>query len=114
MRSLYLTYAESRRLYGRDSYPRPSRFLREVPAECLQEVRMRGTFSRPVAATPASSQAPAAEGRFKLGQRVRHAKFGEGVVLNIEGEGAQERAQINFRNVGTKWLMLAYAQLEVL
>jgi DNA helicase-2/ATP-dependent DNA helicase PcrA len=114
MRSLYLTYAESRRLYGRDSYPRPSRFLREIPAECLQEVRMRGTFSRPVAAAPANPKTPAAEIRYKLGQRVSHAKFGEGVVLQIEGEGAQERAQINFRNAGTKWLMLAYAQLEIL
>jgi DNA helicase-2/ATP-dependent DNA helicase PcrA len=114
MRSLYLTYAESRRLYGRDSYPRPSRFLREVPVECLQEVRMRGTFSRPVAAAPLNQKAPASESRYKLGQRVSHAKFGEGVVLNIEGEGAQERAQINFRNAGTKWLMLAYAQLEAL
>lgn len=114
MRCLYLTYAESRRLYGRDSYPRPSRFLREIPAECLQEVRMRGTFSRPVAAAPLNQKAPAAESRYRLGQRVSHAKFGEGVVLQIEGEGAQERAQINFRNTGTKWLMLAYAQLEAL
>jgi len=113
MRQLYLTYAESRRIYGRESYPRPSRFLREIPAECIQEVRMRATVSRPQAV--AKSIDLMAQGRqFKLGQRVGHAKFGEGVVLQIEGEGAQERAQINFKQVGVKWLMLSYAQLEVL
>ena len=113
MRQLYLTYAESRRIYGRESYPRPSRFLREIPAECMQEVRMRATVSRPQAV--AKSIDLMAQGRqFKLGQRVGHAKFGEGVVLQIEGEGAQERAQINFKQVGVKWLMLSYAQLEVL
>ena len=53
-------------------------------------------------------------GAYKLGQSVSHAKFGEGVILQMEGDGAQERVQINFRQVGVKWLMLAYAQLEVL
>jgi DNA helicase II / ATP-dependent DNA helicase PcrA len=120
MRQLYLTYAESRRIYGRESYPRPSRFLREIPAELLQEVRMRGHVSRPVAtekprtAMGSINQAINQERRFKLGQRVGHAKFGEGVVLQLEGDGAQERAQINFKQAGVKWLMLSYAQLEVL
>jgi DNA helicase II / ATP-dependent DNA helicase PcrA len=113
MQQLYLTYAESRRIYGRESYPRPSRFLREIPAECIQEVRMRATVSRPQAV--AKSVDLMAQGRqFKLGQRVGHAKFGEGVVLQLEGEGAQERAQINFKKAGVKWLMLSYAQLEAL
>jgi len=49
-----------------------------------------------------------------VGQRVSHAKFGEGVVLQMEGDGAQERVQINFKQVGLKWLILAYAQLDVL
>lgn len=113
MRQLYLTYAESRRIYGRESYPRPSRFLREIPSECIQEVRMRATVSRPQAAV--KSVDLLAQGRqFKLGQRVGHAKFGEGVVLQLEGEGAQERAQVNFKQAGVKWLMLSYAQLEAL
>ncbi|MSS75757.1 MAG: DNA helicase II [Methyloglobulus sp.] len=113
MRQLYLTYAESRRIYGKESYPRPSRFLREIPAECIQEVRMRATVSRPQAI--AKSADLMAQGRqFKLGQRVGHAKFGEGVVLQLEGDGAQERAQINFKQAGVKWLMLSYAQLEAL
>ncbi|MEQ1543706.1 DNA helicase II [Methyloglobulus sp.] len=113
MRQLYLTYAESRRIYGKESYPRPSRFLREIPAECIQEVRMRATVSRPQAAVKSIDLL--AQGRqFKLGQRVGHAKFGEGVVLQLEGDGAQERAQVNFKQAGVKWLMLSYAQLEAL
>ncbi len=114
MQQLYLTYAESRRLYGRETYPRPSRFLREFPSELLQEVRMRATISRPVTAVQPKPASLQATGSYKLGQRVRHDKFGEGVVLQLEGSGAQERVQINFKQVGVKWLMLAYAKLEVL
>ncbi len=113
MRQLYLTYAESRRIYGKETYSRPSRFLREIPAELMQEVRMRGHVSRPIAVEKPMNPL-LQERRFKLGQRVGHAKFGEGVVLQIEGEGAQERAQINFKQAGVKWLMLSYAQLEAL
>ncbi len=113
MKQLYLTYAESRRIYGKESYPRPSRFLREIPSELVQEVRMRAQVSRP-AAIEKPRISINQERRFKLGQRVGHAKFGEGVVLQLEGEGAQERAQINFKQVGVKWLMLNYAQLEAL
>ncbi|MDP1772641.1 MAG: DNA helicase II [Methylobacter sp.] len=114
MQQLYLTYAESRRLYGRETYPRPSRFLREIPPEHLQEVRMRATVTRPVTSVKPKAQSLQTEGKYKLGQRVSHAKFGEGVVLQMEGDGAQERVQINFKQVGLKWLLLAYAQLDVL
>jgi DNA helicase-2/ATP-dependent DNA helicase PcrA len=114
MQQLYLTYAESRRLYGRESYPRPSRFLREIPAEFIQEVRMRGTISRPVTTVKPKATSLQATGSYKPGQSVSHDKFGEGVVLQMEGSGAQERAQINFKQVGVKWLMLAYAKLEIL
>jgi len=114
MQQLYLTYAESRRLYGRETYPRPSRFLREIPTECLQEVRMRATISRPVTAVQAKPASLQSTGTYKLGQRIRHDKFGEGVILQMEGSGAQERVQINFKQAGVKWLMLAYAQLEIL
>lgn len=113
MQQLYLTYAESRRIYGKETYARPSRFLREIPAENIQEVRIRGNISRPAA--PGKPQDMLAKSRrFNLGQRVSHSKFGAGVVLQIEGEGAQERAQINFEQVGVKWLMLSYAQLDVI
>ena len=113
MQQLYLTYAESRRLYGRESYPRPSRFLREIPAEFIQEVRMRATISRPVTAVKPKAASLQTAGSYKPGQGVSHAKFGEGVVLQLEGTGAQERVQINFKQVGVKWLMLAYANLDV-
>jgi DNA helicase-2/ATP-dependent DNA helicase PcrA len=112
MQRLYLTYAESRRIYGRENYPKPSRFLREIPVELIQEVRIRATVSRPVASK--SPDMMAQTRRFKLGQRVAHAKFGKGVVLQIEGDGTQERAQINFEQAGVKWLMLGYANLEAL
>ena len=114
MQQLYLTYAESRRLYGRETNPRPSRFLREIPAEHLQEVRVRATVTRPVTSVKVKSQSLQATGKYKLGQRVSHAKFGEGIVMQMEGEGAQERVQINFKQTGSKWLMLAYAQLDEL
>ncbi|MDD5266960.1 MAG: DNA helicase II [Methylococcales bacterium] len=114
MQQLYLTYAESRRLYGRESYPRPSRFLREIPAEFIQEVRIRATVSRPVTAAKPKALPLQTTGSHKLGQSVIHEKFGEGVILQMEGSGAQERVQINFKHAGVKWLMLAYAKLDVL
>jgi len=113
MRQLSLSYAESRRLYGRETNPRPSRFLREIPAELLQEVRMRANVSRPLASSGVKQVPLANTGKYKLGQRVSHEKFGEGIILQLEGEGAQERVQINFKQVGVKWLMLAYAKLAV-
>ena len=115
MKLLYISYAESRRLYGKENYPRPSRFLKEIPAEQLQEIRLRASVSKPISTpkTPKTAT-PGTSGRYKLGQRVRHEKFGEGVVLQVDGEGDQERVQINFATVGMKWLMLSYAKLEVL
>jgi DNA helicase-2/ATP-dependent DNA helicase PcrA len=116
-RKLYLAYAESRRLYGKEHYPRPSRFLREIPPEHLEEIRMRASVSRPVtaqSAPPARSLSSGQAGGFKLGQRVTHAKFGEGMILQAEGEGAQARVQVNFGREGTKWLMLAYANLQTM
>ena len=113
MQHLYLSYAESRRLYGRESYPRPSRFIREIPTDLIQEIRVRTAINRPVV-TPQSNNIASlnTHATFKLGSRVCHAKFGEGVVLQLEGSGAQERIQINFIEVGIKWLMISYAHLE--
>ncbi len=83
-----------------------------MPPELLEEVRPSLSISRPVAQAPgAASTAGAA---YKLGQRVRHAKFGDGIVLNCEGHGAHTRLQVNFETAGTKWLVMAYANLEVL
>ncbi len=109
---VYLTYAEQRRLYGTDNYGTPSRFIREIPEELLEEVRPALAVSRPVYRRgPVDRSDP---GGIKLGQRVRHGKFGEGVVLNSEGSGAHARVQVNFESAGTKWLVLAYAKLELM
>jgi len=134
MRQLYFTYAEQRRLHGSDSYNAPSRFLSEIPAELLEEVRPRIRPSRPgleaySGSAHASGNAYASgngrsaggrgtlseviEGGMRLGTRVRHGKFGEGVVLNVEGQGPHARVQVNFERQGSKWLMLQYANLQV-
>lgn len=109
---LVLTHAETRRLYGKENYPRPSRFLREIPGEYLQDVRLSGRNSR-----PAPQPAPAAALRhnttgFKSGQKVHHATFGVGTVLQCEGDGDQARVQVKFPDAGTKWLVLIYANLQ--
>jgi DNA helicase-2/ATP-dependent DNA helicase PcrA len=113
MRELYLTYAEQRRLHGIDSYGQPSRFLKEIPPELIEEVRPRVQVSRPLAAGRFRAEEPAAPG-VRLGARVRHGKFGEGVILNVEGNGPQARVQVSFERQGTKWLMVQYANLEPL
>ncbi len=126
MRQLYLSYAEQRRLHGVDSYNVASRFIQELPAGLLEEVRPRiqlarhglsapgvgrregvgdgaGMFRNPIETTPTG---------MRLGSRVRHGKFGEGVVLNLEGQGPHARVHVNFEQQGAKWLMLSVARLE--
>ncbi|QTP61011.1 DNA helicase II [Billgrantia antri] len=122
MRKLYLTHSEIRRLHGKETFQRPSRFLREIPGEYLEEVRLRGQISRPVtAARPAmglSRQTSVDPGgdlpSLSLGQRVQHPVFGEGVILNAEGEGARARVQVSFEGEGDKWLVLGFAKLTPL
>ena len=106
MRYLYLTHAESRRLNGSDNYNRLSRFVTEIPEELIQEVRLQNTDAR-----SSNFDINQTDGEFSLGQRVLHAKFGEGVVLNYEGQGNQARVQVNFSE-GSKWLMVSFANLE--
>jgi len=110
-KQIYLTYAEQRRLYGTDNYGTPSRFIQEIPQELLEEVRPALSVSRPVYRPSRSLQEASP---VRLGQRVRHGKFGDGVVLNSEGSGSHARVQVNFENAGTKWLVLAYAKLELM
>ncbi|PRD35018.1 UNVERIFIED_CONTAM: uvrD [Trichonephila clavipes] len=117
MQKLYLCHAQSRRLYGQEQYPKPSRFLRELPAECVEEIRLTTQVSRPMVSnrfSGAASHSAFENTGFKLGQRVLHEKFGEGTVLNYEGSGPQSRIQVNFDQLGSKWLMTAYARLEAI
>ncbi|SHG04029.1 DNA helicase II [Vibrio gazogenes] len=117
MKKLYMTYAEMRRLYGQDKYHKPSRFIRELPEGCLDEVRMKAQVSRPTS-TGRFSQKVVKESfnetGFSLGSRVKHPKFGEGTIINFEGAGAQSRVQVAFNGEGIKWLVTAYAKLESL
>jgi len=113
MRQLYLCHAEGRRLHGRDEYQLPSRFLRELPAELIEEVR-GGGVARPLAPRASSIAAGGDSAGFQIGQCVSHPKFGPGVVLASEGSGASARIQVNFEAVGAKWLVLAYARLEAI
>ncbi|MGD2117677.1 MAG: DNA helicase II [Chromatiales bacterium] len=114
MQQLYLTYAETRRLHGSETYPLPSRFLREIPPDVIEEVRARPSVSRPYSSPSGSLQFAEQESGFRLGQRVAHQKFGAGVVLNAEGQGAAARVQVNFESVGAKWLVVSYANLQAL
>jgi DNA helicase-2/ATP-dependent DNA helicase PcrA len=113
MKQLFLTYAEQRRLHGVDSYGAPSRFIKETPEELIEEIRPRVQVARPVAVGRFRPEEPAVAG-VRLGARVRHGKFGEGVILNVEGNGAHARVQVSFESQGTKWLMVQYANLEPL
>jgi DNA helicase-2/ATP-dependent DNA helicase PcrA len=117
---LYITYAEQRRLHGMDSFSQPSRFVAEIPEELVEEIRPRVQVLRPhypglrTKSRPAGSMAPGAELGLRLGQRVRHSKFGDGVILNCEGQGAHARVEVNFEKAGTKWLVLSYANLDLM
>jgi DNA helicase-2/ATP-dependent DNA helicase PcrA len=112
MRRLVVTHAELRRLHGSERYAMPSRFLGEIPQELMQPVRATG--AAPASRGPAAiAEVPAqSDAAYTLGQRVRHAKFGEGIVVHYEGQGQHARVQINFADCGSKWLVVAYAGLQ--
>jgi DNA helicase II / ATP-dependent DNA helicase PcrA len=113
---LFVTHAESRRMHGTEMLARPSRFLGEIPAELIDEVRPRVQVTRPMYAGRPRETSSSLEETLpvKLGQRVSHPSFGEGVVLSAEGNGAHTRLQVNFEGAGSKWLVAAYANLTPL
>jgi DNA helicase-2/ATP-dependent DNA helicase PcrA len=116
-RQLYVTHAEKRTLYGRENYPSPSRFVREIPEELIRDVRARATHraKTPLPAHAVAPPTPAVPAGLRPRQRVRHPQFGEGVVLEVEGAGYHARAKVNFPAAGgAKWLVVAYAKLEIL
>jgi DNA helicase II / ATP-dependent DNA helicase PcrA len=117
---LFLSHAEIRRVHGSEQIAPPSQFLREIPPETIVETRPRVAVQRPVF-VPRSRAAPSPRfvddssiGGFKLGQRVQHRSFGEGVVTSFDGDGDRIRVEVRFREAGTKWLMLSYANLQPL
>ena len=117
--TLYVTYAEQRRLHGMDNFSQPSRFISEIPDEYVEEIRPRVQVSRPMRPTRTANRTSLkksadAEMGVRLGQRVRHGKFGDGVILNYEGQGAHARVEVNFETAGTKWLVLSYANLDLM
>jgi DNA helicase-2/ATP-dependent DNA helicase PcrA len=123
-RRLYLTFAQSRMLHGQVNYGMASSFLRELPQELLHWLTPKyeprfGSASAPKAGytQPARDEggfgaapAPAADSPWRIGQRVFHQKFGEGVVMGVKG-GTEGQVQVNFKHAGTKWLALEYAKL---
>lgn len=124
MQKLFLTYAESRRMHGQETFNRPSRFIQEIPSDVIEEVRLNASISRPMTSnsnyntssnslfSPDSVQLDDDTPKLHIGQQVRHQSFGEGTVLNCEGSGPKARVQVNFENVGMKWLVLGFAKLE--
>ncbi|MDQ6618694.1 MAG: UvrD-helicase domain-containing protein [Pseudomonadota bacterium] len=125
-RRLYLTNAQSRMLHGQVRYNIPSRFLAEIPSELLQWLspprpRMSESFNTdstrwntqvPLAPRASDTARPTEGPGWRVGQNVRHAKFGVGIIIDAEGRGADARVQVNFREAGVKWLALEYAKLE--
>ena len=122
-RRLYLTFAQRRMLHGQASYSMVSSFLRELPENLLHwitpRIAQRNTFSQYIAPQrelPANVplQRSATTSAWHSGQAVFHTKFGEGMIVNLEGSGADARVQVNFRNAGVKWLALEYAKLAAI
>ncbi|MEM1176112.1 MAG: DNA helicase II [Pseudomonadota bacterium] len=117
--TLYVTHAEQRRLHGVENFSMPSRFIAEIPSEHVEEIRPKVQVSRPTRMPNRSRQTSVARAQeqevgVRLGQRVRHGKFGDGVILNYEGNGPHARVEVNFENAGTKWLVLSYANLDLM
>ena len=112
MAKLYITYAEIRRLHGKEVYHRASRFLVEIPADCLEEVRLKTRVTMPHYNNsfnqPMQFAAEQSDTGLRMGQRVNHHQFGEGTVLQYEGRGEHARIQVRFENVGTKWLIASF------
>jgi DNA helicase-2/ATP-dependent DNA helicase PcrA len=119
---LFLSHAEIRRTHGTEQVATPSQFLREIPPECVVETRPRARLLRPAPYAPRPQRFAQAPRRadddgvagLKLGQRVSHKSFGEGTITSFDGDGDRVRVEVRFRDAGTKWLMLSYANLQPL
>lgn len=125
---LTLSLCELRRLYGREERNLPSRFLAELPVDRLNEISYRGFFAPPEGKLDNISQEKQFQQNrrqsyldksresdgYTLGRKVKHHRFGEGTIINIDGEGDHRRVQIAFVNEGIKWLVIKLANLTLL
>jgi DNA helicase-2/ATP-dependent DNA helicase PcrA len=115
MKKLTICHAESRRLYGQEKFHSASRFIAELPEKDIHFIRKKAQVQRmqqpAVKASQFKGESQDVLG-FKLGQQVKHVKFGEGTIIAQEGSGENSRLQVHFSDVGSKWLMTSYARLE--
>ena len=112
-RRLYLSHAQTRLLHGQTRYCLPSAFLDELPANLLRRIRRGGGFAAPPSArqNAGAGWQTAASAGLRIGQSVRHVRFGVGVIVSTQGSGPEARVQVNFGTAGMKWLALEYARL---
>jgi DNA helicase-2/ATP-dependent DNA helicase PcrA len=114
-RRLYLTHAQSRMLHGQTRYNIASRFLDELPAGTVQWLSPKsGREARAFTSDTTSAPQVATRGQpgWRIGQSVKHTRFGLGIIIDAEGRGSDARVQVNFREAGVKWLALEYAKLQ--
>jgi len=122
MVKLTISYAETRRMHGTENFNRVSRFVKEIPSDCISEVRLKTQIQRPLGynkqsykkPSNASLQEKGEDSGYYLGQKVTHAMFGDGAITHFEGQENNMRVQVNFVNEGSKWLVLQYANLQAL
>ena len=113
MEKLYLTFAESRSIYGNETFNSVSRFVRDIPSDVIEEVRLQNNIARPTSYAAGAIQSDQGQATgFSLGQQIMHNVYGEGVILNFEGNGPRARVHVSFEEVGTKILILASANLS--
>ena len=113
MEKLYLTFAESRSIYGNETFNSVSRFVRDIPRDVIEEVRLQNNIARPTSYAAGAIQSDQGQATgFSLGQQIMHNVYGEGVILNFEGNGPRARVHVSFEEVGTKILILASANLS--
>ncbi|ODS23166.1 DNA helicase II [Candidatus Endobugula sertula] len=119
MEKLTISYAETRRMHGTESYNRMSRFIKEIPHHCISEIRLKTQVQRPLGYQQVSRKKPALHDEsidigHHLGQRVSHPMFGDGIIVHFESQGNNPRVQVNFDSEGSKWLVLKYANLQAI
>ncbi|HEY3413369.1 MAG TPA: UvrD-helicase domain-containing protein [Armatimonadota bacterium] len=128
---LFLTYAYSRQVFGATQNNAVSRFIRDVPTELLDNARPDATMPAPWSGAPRTGPSlweqmknrnvtgpatrtvrPPSNSPYRVGQKVKHAKFGTGIVVAAQGEGDEAQVTVAFPDAGIRKLMLAYAKLE--